>query len=216
MRARWVCISENVGGPITWKVVTEKTQKDFCWSAIRTALDPSMKNFSLDPLKSTNFEILPSPRPSSTGKAATTPPPLNPDSYGETTEKVVIYFRDDREKSDGTRHKFKSVSTDENCDPKKDSNTEMIYIIVPHLDKIPGINFCMPDPATILLTHIAIGKLINNYKDGLSKNKVWQGHFEVNTPKMIKKTTCLTMIYLSIWVKIPLCMTANIGTSGRL
>ena len=58
VRARWVGVSENLGGPMTWKVVTEKTQKILCRSAIRTALDPSLRNLSLDPLKSTDFTML--------------------------------------------------------------------------------------------------------------------------------------------------------------
>ena len=182
VRARWVGVSENVGGPMTWKVVTEKTQKVLCQSAIRTALDPSMRNLSLDPLKSTDFKMLPS---SPTDKPTTAPSsPPNPDSYEETPDKEVVYFRDDGEKSDGTTsHKFKSVITDANGEPKRDENGEIMYRVGPHPEELPGMNFRMPDPDTGLPTHITIGKLIDDYDDGLRKNKVRQAHFEVKDNK---------------------------------
>ena len=57
IRARWIGVSEQVGGAMCWKVVTEKTEKILYRSSIRSALDPSLRNLSLDPLKSTDFKI---------------------------------------------------------------------------------------------------------------------------------------------------------------
>ena len=166
---------------MTWKVVTEKTQKVLCWSAIRNALDPSMRNLSLDPLKSTDFKMLPS---SPTDKPTTAPSlPPNPDFYEENKDNEVVYFRNDGEKSDGTSHKFKYVITNANGEPKRDENGEIMYRVRPHPEELSGMNFRIPDPDTGLPTHITIDKLINDYDDGLRKNKVRQSHFEVKYSK---------------------------------
>ena len=126
--------------------------------------------------------------PSSLGEAPTSasPPPC-PDSYEETKDKEVVYFRDHGEKSDGISHKFKSIITDENGEPKKDENGEIMYMMGPHPEEMPGMNFRIPHPDTGLPTHINIGKLIDDYDEGLSKNKVRQAHYEIKYSKDDKK-----------------------------
>ena len=59
IRAHWVGISEHVGSPMTWMVLTDKTQKILHSSEIRSALDPTMQNLSIDPLSTTDFQIVP-------------------------------------------------------------------------------------------------------------------------------------------------------------
>ena len=108
----------------------------------------------------------------------------NPDTYKKKTKKKeVVYFRNDEEKSDGTSHKFKSVITDEKGEPKRDEQGEIIYRIVPHPEEILGMTFCVTDLETGLPTHITIGKLIDDYEDDLSKNKVQHANFEVKYSK---------------------------------
>lgn len=57
--ARWVGISDYVDAPMTWKILTDKTQKILHCSEICSALDPTMRNLSIDPLSSTDFQIVP-------------------------------------------------------------------------------------------------------------------------------------------------------------
>ena len=63
IRGRWVGISEHVGAPMTWKILTDKTQKVIYCSKICSALDPKSRNLSIDPLSTTDFCMLPSPPP---------------------------------------------------------------------------------------------------------------------------------------------------------
>jgi hypothetical protein len=48
LRGRWVGISEHIGNKITYKIITDDTGEEVCRSAIRSALDPTMKNLCED------------------------------------------------------------------------------------------------------------------------------------------------------------------------
>ena len=52
---------------------------------------------------------------------------------------------------------------------------------------MPDMSFHMPDPDTGSPTHITIGKPIDDYNDGLSKNKVRQSYFVVKYSKDYKE-----------------------------
>ena len=58
VRCRWAGVSEHVGGPMTWTLVTDKTQQIIHRSSIRSALDPNLRNLRLDPLQSTDVKML--------------------------------------------------------------------------------------------------------------------------------------------------------------
>ena len=55
---RWAGVSEHVGGPMTWTLVTDKTQKIIHRLSIQSALDPNLRNLSLHPLKTTDVKML--------------------------------------------------------------------------------------------------------------------------------------------------------------
>ena len=74
--------------------------------------------------------------------------------------------------------KKKSVITDEDREAKKEENGNIIYWLGPHLHDLPGRNLNITHPDTGLSTHITIGKLIDDYNDGLDKNNVRQAHFK--------------------------------------
>ena len=98
---------------MTWKIVTDKTQKIICRSAVRSALDPEMRNLSLDPMKTTDVKIL-------------EPPPVDSPSPAATSDEhdpaQVVYFRDHGEKHRTTvGDKFKSVITNNKGEPLKDN-----------------------------------------------------------------------------------------------
>jgi hypothetical protein len=48
LRGRWVGISEHIGNKMTYKIITDDTGEEVCRSAIRSALDPTMKNLRED------------------------------------------------------------------------------------------------------------------------------------------------------------------------
>jgi hypothetical protein len=48
---RWVGISEHIGNKMTYKITTDDTREEVCRSAIRSALDPTMKNLREDPIE---------------------------------------------------------------------------------------------------------------------------------------------------------------------
>jgi hypothetical protein len=48
---RWVGISEHIGNKLTCKIITDDTGEEVCRSAIRSALDPTMKNLREDPIE---------------------------------------------------------------------------------------------------------------------------------------------------------------------
>jgi hypothetical protein len=50
LRGRWVGISEHIGNKMTYKIITYDTGEEVCRSAIRLALDPTMKNLREDPI----------------------------------------------------------------------------------------------------------------------------------------------------------------------
>ena len=144
-----------------------------------------MRNLSINPLKSTDFKMVDSSKDKSTSNnkptlnstdSATTPPPPARDP---------VFFRNDGEgMTSGTdSHKFKSVILDENGQPKKNANGEVMYRVRPHPDTLPGKNFRIPHPDTGLPTHIVIEKLIDDYKKGLEKYAVCQAHFEIKYSK---------------------------------
>ena len=58
-----------------------------------------------------------------------------------------------------------------------------MYRLRTHPSEICGKNFRLPHPKTGLPTHVTIGKLINDYNEGLKKNAVRQAHFEVKFSK---------------------------------
>jgi hypothetical protein len=49
--SRWVGISEHIGNKMTYKIITDDTGEEVCRSAIRLALDPTMKNLREDPIE---------------------------------------------------------------------------------------------------------------------------------------------------------------------
>ena len=51
LRGRWVGISEHIGNRMTYKIITDDTGEEVCRSAIRSALDPTMKNLREDPIE---------------------------------------------------------------------------------------------------------------------------------------------------------------------
>jgi hypothetical protein len=48
LRGRWVGISEHIGNKMTYKIITDDTGEEVCRSAMRSALDPTMKNIRDD------------------------------------------------------------------------------------------------------------------------------------------------------------------------
>jgi hypothetical protein len=55
---RWVGISEHIGNKMTYKIITDDTGEEVCRSAIRSAVDPTMKNLREDPIKIVKDPIL--------------------------------------------------------------------------------------------------------------------------------------------------------------
>jgi hypothetical protein len=51
LRGRWVGISERIGNKMMHKIITDDTGEEVCRSAIRSALDPTMKNLREDPIE---------------------------------------------------------------------------------------------------------------------------------------------------------------------
>jgi hypothetical protein len=51
LRGRWVGISEHIGNKMTYKIITDDNGEEVCHSAIRSALDPTMKNLREDPIE---------------------------------------------------------------------------------------------------------------------------------------------------------------------
>jgi hypothetical protein len=58
LRGRWVGISEHIGNKMTYKIITDDTGEEVCHSAIRSALDPTMKNLREDPIEIVKDPIL--------------------------------------------------------------------------------------------------------------------------------------------------------------
>ena len=54
----WIGISKHVSAPMTWKILTNKTQKIICRSEICSALNSKSRNLSVDSISSTNFHML--------------------------------------------------------------------------------------------------------------------------------------------------------------
>jgi hypothetical protein len=50
LRGRWVSISEHIGNKMTYRIITDDTGEEVRRSAIRSALDPTMKNLREDPI----------------------------------------------------------------------------------------------------------------------------------------------------------------------
>jgi hypothetical protein len=51
LRGRWVGISEHIENKMTYKIITDDTGEETCWSAIRTARDTTMKNLREDSIE---------------------------------------------------------------------------------------------------------------------------------------------------------------------
>ena len=104
---RWVGISENVGHAMTWLVLTDITQKIHSVSEICSALDPKLRNLSLDPLSTTDFKMLDN-NPSV---------PLT--SSADPND--AVFFAHDGENAPSTMvDRFKSVMIDKNGDQRTD------------------------------------------------------------------------------------------------
>jgi hypothetical protein len=103
---------------MTWKVVTDKTQKVLSRSAIRSALDPDLRNLSLDPLKSTDFQMFDSPASN----------PQSSLNNHEPPEVVSFSNHGEKNKPVNNDHKFKFVISDENSKARLDENGEPMYI----------------------------------------------------------------------------------------
>jgi hypothetical protein len=48
---RWVGISKHIGNKMAYKIIRDDTGEEVCRSAIRLALDPTMKNLREDPVE---------------------------------------------------------------------------------------------------------------------------------------------------------------------
>ena len=188
IRGRWVGISEHVGAPMTWKILTDKTQKIIFRSKIRSALDPMSRNLCIDPLSASDYRKLTAPPAiddSPTSPTANAPVPLP--TASKPAE--VVFFRNHGESTDDTdppsslKEKFCSVMKDENGNDCRDDNGNLLYQLGPHPNDLPGQYFHMPHPETGLPSHITIGKLIDNYEDALGKDKTRQAHFEIKFSK---------------------------------
>ena len=111
---------------MTWTLVTDKTQQIIHRSAIRSALNPNLRNLSLDPLKTTDVKMLDYPfdvdfDAKYGGDAASEPhETIRLRDHGEENRSS-----DDLEDQIGD--KFKSVITDENGEAKKDENGNIMY-----------------------------------------------------------------------------------------
>ena len=110
---------------MTWLVLTDVTQKIHSVSEIRSALDPKLRNLSLDPLSTTDFKMLD-----------------NDPSVPETSSadhNDAVYFTHDREDTSSTMvDQFKSVMVDKNGEPRTDENGNLLYEIGPHPNDLPG------------------------------------------------------------------------------
>jgi hypothetical protein len=58
LRCRWVGISEHIGSKMTYKIITDDTGEEVCRSAIRSAVDPTMKNLCEDLIEIVKDPIL--------------------------------------------------------------------------------------------------------------------------------------------------------------
>ena len=181
-----------------WKVVTEKTEKILYRSSIQSALDPSLRNLSLDPLKSTDFKIADPKSNVDDPKSdvADGPKGLTSDS---ASKRDAVFFRSDGEENDAaidyaTGHRYKSIITDKNGKPQKDSDGNVMYRLGPHPSEICGKNFRLPHPETGLPTHVTIGKLIDDYDKGLKRMHYNKLISKLNFRKMIRKISCRIMI----------------------
>ena len=77
--------------------------------------------------------------------------------------------------------------TDENREPLKDADANLQYRLGPHPYNLPGKHLNIPHPDTGLPTHVTIGKLLDDYNDGLKKNKVRQAHYKLKFNKENKE-----------------------------
>ena len=99
----------------------------------------------------------------------------NPSDANSSSDTPAVYLRDhgkDDTASAKIGSKYKSVITDENGEPKKDSKGNIMHRQGPHPDELPGRNMRIPHPDTRLPSHITIGKLIDDYEKGLEENQV--------------------------------------------
>ena len=190
VRAWWIGILENVGAPMTWKVLTNKTKKVLFCSEICSTLDPSMRNLSLDPLSSTDFKLSDS-KPSQSFKYPTDTSPPNitlPPEPDATDSPEVIFFRPYGERTSSnapgvTTQKFKSIMKNKNRNNCKDADGNLMYQLSPYPDELPGRYLHTLHPETSLPTHVTIGKLINAYDNTLQKHLDRQAHFEIKYTK---------------------------------
>ena len=151
---------------MTWKVVTDKTQKILSRSAIRSALDPNLRNLSQDPLKSTNFQMVDPTKANPIASVLSNHDPPEVVSFGNHGE------NDKPVTNNSESHKFKSVITDENGKARLNEYGEPLQRLGPHPEDLPGRYLHIPHPETGLPTHITIGKLIDDFDSGLQQNKV--------------------------------------------
>ena len=85
-------------------------------SEIRSALDPKLRNQSLDLLSTTDFKILDND------------PSVPKTSSADHND--AVYFAHDRENTSSTMvDLFKSVMVDENSEPRTDENGHLLYEI---------------------------------------------------------------------------------------
>lgn len=143
-----------MGGPMIWKVINKKINKILCHSSIWSTLDPLEQILTLDPLKTTDFKLV---EPSVNDPSPDIPIDLH---Y------QVVYFRNQGEENFAlavVSNKFKSVITDENREPKKDPEGNIMYRMGPHPNELPGSNISVPHPDSGLPSHITIRKLVGDY-----------------------------------------------------
>ena len=135
---------------MTWLVLTDKTQKIHSVSEIRSALDPKLRNLSLDPLSTTDFKMLDNnPSVPLTSSA-------DPDD--------AVFFAHDGENAPSTMGDwFRSVMIDENGDQRTDENGNLLYEIGPHPNDLPGKIFLQPDKDTNLPTHMTVGECLDDF-----------------------------------------------------
>ena len=116
------------------------------------------------------------------------PPPKSYDDYDSNEADEIVCFRDNGEENTTTiGDKYRSVITDKNGEPMKDDDGNLQYRLGPHPYDLPGKHLNIPHPDTGLPTHVTIGKLVDDYNDGLEKNKVCQAHYELKFNKEDKE-----------------------------
>ena len=76
---------------------------------------------------------------------------------------------------------------DENGEPRKNENGNLLYETGPNPNVLPGKVFVQPDKYTNLPTHMIIGECLDNFDIKLENNKVQKIRFKVCLPETTKR-----------------------------